>query len=212
MRSILTVTAAATETRLTTLDRVKMDLDITTGANDEKLTSQIDEASAAVRTYLGWNPASETLSETVRREFTDSGPIDYLLLSRAPVSSVASVTEDDILLDSDEYEVDAATGLLYRLTDTGHPRGWTFCKSVVVAYTAGYTLPGTNGYTLLKDIEAGTIALIRGFWHQSGRDPTIRMETVEGVGSFQYWIAQGGDDAFPPDAARLLAPHRRMVI
>ena len=71
-----------------------------------------------------------------------------LFLERTPVSKIVSVTVDDLALDPTEYRLDPKAGLLDRLTPDGYPRSWCFYKSVVVAYSGGFTLPGQDGRNL----------------------------------------------------------------
>ena len=60
-----------------------------------------------------------------------------LFLNRTPVSAIASVTVDDIVLDPSAYRLDHDAGLLDRLSTDGFTCAWCFCKSVIVAYTGG---------------------------------------------------------------------------
>ena len=57
MRSILTVSTAATRTDLTTLTRVKLELNITNQKSDAILGLKIAEASDDCRIALGFSPA-----------------------------------------------------------------------------------------------------------------------------------------------------------
>lgn len=212
MRSILTVTTAATVTKLTTLERVKLELKIENNASNTILNAKIDEASDDIGAALGFSVPSEAVSETFWHEAQDSLP-EYLTLNRYPVSAVASVTVDDVAIDSTLYRLDAKTGLLYRLDASGYPCGWCFCKSIVIAYTGGYVLPGANGRDLPFGIEGGCIDLVQSFWQGRGRDPSVKSEEIPGVRTVQYWVGSIGEEGeLPPSVQAKIAPYRRPLV
>lgn len=208
MRSIVEVTTAATATALTTLARVKSELGIANAASDAVLTSKIAEASSDIAAVLNFVPQRETVTET----FWDVGSREYLALQRLPVTAIASVTiDDDDPLESDEYRLDAEAGLLYQLDDDGYSVGWCASKQIVVAYTAGYALPGQPGRNLPEAIEAAAVELVQDFWFARGRDPTAMEEEIPGVMRVRRWVGTvataGGDvaAALPPNVMAKLA-------
>ena len=211
MRSILTVTAAATVTKLTTLERLKLELKIGNNDNDAILKAKIDEASSDISAALGFMVQRETVSETFWFENGDTAP-EYLLLDRVPVASIASVTVDGLAVDAAQYRVDDQTGQLYRLDASGYPCHWYFCKDIVVAYTGGFLLPGEAGRNLPFGIEGGCIDLVTGYWMSRGRDPLVKSEDIPGVMSTEYWVGSVGESGeLPPNVMSKIAPYRRAV-
>lgn len=208
MRSIATITTAASVTRLTTVDRVKDELSITTSANDAMLGQKIDEATSDIEAHLARTLCRETLTDT----FWGDNCVEYLILARAPASSITSVTVDDVVVDASEYRLDAEAGVLYRLDASGYPSFWSWCKSVVVVFAGGYLLPGETGRNLPAALEAGAIALVNSFWQSRGRDPMVRSEEIPGVLSQTFWVGAVGESSeLPPDVVAKISPFRRVV-
>lgn len=207
--TIATVTAAAASEALTTLERVKAELDLTGGAHDELLTRKIAEASAGVEAHLGRTLRRESLSQIF---WGAHDCVEALVLDRDPVVSIDSITLDDDAVAETDYRLDAESGLLYRLSD-GYAHSWAWCKSVVVAYTAGYLLPGENGRNLPAAIEGAVVKLVSSFWLSRGRDPLTKAEDIPGVLRTEYWVgATGAAGELPPAVVADLAPFRRPVI
>lgn len=196
---MLTVITAAASHRLTTPDAVRQHLSIGEEVADAYLGELIDRASAAVGRFCDRAFALETVREVLRQ-----GGGDELQLTRWPVLAVQSVAAPDPLA-ADGYELDGAKGFLLRLG------GW-WRGRVEVVYQAGYVLPGQNGRTLPKDVERATLALVAADFHGRGRDPSIRSETVEGVGSSSYTVGGLGDAGLWADVAGLLWLHRATVM
>lgn len=212
--SLLTVTAAATATDLTTLEAFKAELAIAHGDGDEWIKRAIPRASAAIATWCNRVFAQETLSEQFRLDAPSpggdrvAGNTDHLLLGRWPVSSIAAVTEDGVALAAADYELDGPSGVLYRVSDDSRV-AWASAK-IVVAYTAGYTLPGTANYTLPRDIEHAALLLLKSWWFARTRDPLVKQESISGVADVAYWVAAPGQAAdLPPDVAALLDKYRK---
>ena len=152
MRSILSITTAATVTALTTLDRVKAELSLTGDDNvrDTLLRAKIREATSDINARA-WADPYETLTQT----FWNVDCAEYLILRRRPNVSITSVTVDDVA--TTDYRLDAETGQLYCLDSSGYPTFWTACKSIVVVYAAGYVMPGQTGANLEPALEAASI-------------------------------------------------------
>jgi hypothetical protein len=209
MRSIVTVTAGPNVTKLTTLDRIKTELEIADNSKDVQLGQKIDEATSDIEAHLGRTLSRATLQETF---WGDGSCLEYLVLNRAPVASVTSVTVDDVAVSSNEYRLDADAGILYRLDASGYPSVWIWCKSIVIVYVAGFLLPGEIGRNLPPAIEAGAIELLQSYWLSKGRDPLIRAEDVPGLGSVQYWVGAVGEAGdLPPSVTSKIAPFRRVL-
>ncbi|EJN11850.1 Phage QLRG family, putative DNA packaging [Bradyrhizobium sp. YR681] len=213
MRSIVIVASPASDTALTTLERVKLELDISSGdtSNDTVLQEKIDEASDDIEASLGFRLVRESAVETFWHEQYDNAP-EKLVLDRTPVASIASVIVDGVTVDPSAYRYDPNTGELFALCN-GYPHVWIFCQSVVVTYDGGYILPGASNRTLPKGIEGACVALVSSFWAAKGRDPTKKSEDVPGVGRVEYWVGTVGEAGeLPPDIVARLAPFRRPVV
>jgi hypothetical protein len=211
MRSILTVSTAATVRALTTLARVKSELQITNNEKDEIITTRISEASTTLETYLRRVLARETVVETIRLQAGD-GAAECLNLKRWPVASITSIMEDDVAVDSEEYELEPAAGIIYRLDASGYRSSWFFCKSIILTYVAGYLLPAETSRDLPADIELAAVKLVTGQHLSSGRDPLVKMEEIPGVMRQEFWVGSIPDaSSLPPDVTALVEPYRRPI-
>lgn len=107
-----------------------------------------------------------------------------LVLSRDKLSRVLSVTTSAGIMDPSQYYADLGAGLLFSLYGglnimwTGYP--------VVVQFVSGWVLPGDPARTLPQVIEDVCIDTAAADWYARGRDPGLRNETVEGVGTIRY--------------------------
>jgi hypothetical protein len=203
---MLTVTTEAESQDLTALGTVKAELGILDGSKDEPLTTFIHQASAIAARYCNRVFGQETVTETFRLV----GCRPSLSLTRYPVASVSSVIEgptgSTTTLDTDEYEVDADSGLLYRLSDDCRI-DWSATK-YVVTYAGGYELLAD----LPQDIERGVIEIVKLLYHAAARDPLVKSESVSDLGSQDFWVGGFGNDALPPKVTALLDYYRRPCI
>ena len=212
MRRILTVTTEPEVTKLTTLARVKSELDIRDSTNDTLLNAKIDEASSDAEASLGFTVSRATVSETFWHSEIMEWP-EYLTLDRAPVASIDSVVVDDETIDASLYRTDPEIGALYALDGSGYPCRWLFCKSLVVNYSGGYLLPGQGGRNLPAGIEGAVVDLMTDFWSARGRDPSVKSEEIPGVLRRDYWIGAVGEEGeLPPRVVMKLAPFRRVNV
>lgn len=133
MRSIVTVASPASDTALTTLERVKLELGIPSGTttSDPILQEKIEEASDDIEAALGFRLVRETAVETFWHEQYDVAP-EKFVLDRTPVAAIASVVVDGVTIDASAYRLDPSTGELFALGN-GYPSVWVFCRSVVVS-------------------------------------------------------------------------------
>lgn len=207
MRSIATVTTAPERVALTTLERVKAELGITNEAADELLTAKILEASSDIEAQCRRSFAMQGLTE---RFWGEPGYTEFFSLRQYPGGSITSVTVDDVAVDSDEYRFDAETGLLYRLDTSGYPCTWSWCKDVVIVYSGGYEMPGSENPTLPASLQAACVLLMNSYWTARGRDPALRQEDIPGLGSASYWVGAVGESGqLPPEVMSRILPFRR---
>lgn len=217
MRSIITVTTPSDDDTLTTLDRVKAELNIT-GSNSSRdivLQAKIDEASDDIRSALGFRVAQETVIQTFWFEQGDRFP-EFLLLDRTPEVTIASIAIDDVAYTgaaiSAICRLDDSTGQLFALCD-GYPSLWMFCKSIVIAYTGGYVMPSEgDDCTLPTGIQGACVDLVSSYWAAKGRDPTLRAEEIPDLISSTYWVGTVGEDGeLPPSVVTKFSRYRRAI-
>lgn len=217
MSDLLAVVTPASVASLTTLATVKSELSITDSGLDAQLQNLIDRASAVVARACGGRVfGQETVSETwrdARQHWYSRGMTRYgapLILTRAPVSSGYTVTEQGTaLVDGTDFEVDTAAGLVWRLSG-GCRTDWCL-RPLVIAYTAGWLLPGQVGRNLPADIEDVCLELVRRGYHGATRDSSVVMDLTEGVGRIQYAPNAGAPMAVDDELLQRLAPYVRRV-
>lgn len=213
MRSIVTVSEAATNTQLTTLATVKAELGITDTSNDTALGRKIDEASAMIVSYLGYPLSQEIVVQTIRADNSCEAAA-ALYLERTPIVIISSVVADGVTLDDSEYDFDAKSGALYRLGASG-VCDWRFSQ-IAVTYTGGYVMPADEVYPypagdrLDQGIESAAISLVQSLWFWKGRDPLVKSEDIPNIRSVTYWVGDTGRPGeLPPDVISKLAPFKR---
>jgi hypothetical protein len=209
---MLIVNVANTNRDLTTLATIKDELGITDTSLDAKLSRYITEASGIIAEWCNRVFAIETVTETMRnasrRSYSISNPWQgqqqALILQRYPVVSLISISENDVLLDPSNYEVDAINGEIQRLDSNGQYSLWSAAK-IVINYSAGFALP--TG--LPSGIERACIMLVKQFAASGDRDPMVQSERTDGIGSTQFFNAAGG---LPPEVEGLISIHRKQNI
>jgi hypothetical protein len=209
---LITVLTPAETHDLTTLAMVKTELGVTGSSSDAHLQALIQQASGEIASHCDRVFALETVRQTFQsrdrpwpRRPTACTP---LVLARWPIVEISTITENDIAVSTDEYSIDAAEGLLYRVV-SAIEFGW-WGTDIVVEYSGGYALMGDLPF----DIERCCLDLVRSYWHGRSRDPSLRSEVVPGVIE-QSWSAidslpmRGG---IPADIAHRLDRYKRAVL
>lgn len=201
---MIEIIAAATNRKLTTLAAVKADLGLTGAEEDARLDALIEQYSAAMVGWCGRPFALETLRETAFSRTATDG----LMLSRWPIVSIASITVDGTAVAAEAYTVDSTGGLVYQ-RQSGHCGFWWPRGETVATYSAGYVLPGEDERTLPHDVERAAIMLVKAAFLASDRDPLVRSDSVDGVGTTTWFPTLGtAGDAMPLEVQGLLAPYR----
>lgn len=195
------ITAAATRD-LTTLATIKADFGAAiSDASDDFLTRAIMRASAAAENFCNRVFAVETVQDVVFLSRDDwphimRGGLSTMQLSRWPIVSVSSVTEDAAtapLTPNSDYVIDHAAGQLLRVDSDGRRKDWS-AEKVTVIYQAGYLLPGQNAgdfpgaAPLPFDIEDAIGRMVYTRVVENKRDPFVRSETVDGIGRTDYIV------------------------
>jgi hypothetical protein len=200
--SILSVSSAAADTTLLSLDELKAATGVTGTGSDSALTTLGARVAASIARACklatdGVTPPtlrSETLVETFRLRH----PTHELVLSRRPIVSVSSVTENDVAVVSTDYETQNGAGVIRRLC-SDYP-AWFPCGKVVVTYVAGWA-------TVPDDLKKAAARYAGIVWMAGSRDPGLKRERIEGVGEFDYWVPPTSDPAIPSDVMDDLAPY-----
>jgi hypothetical protein len=199
MNSILTVTTAATDRALLTTAELRDA--VGASLTDPQLTTLGNRVAAAIARACGVTEGGavpvtlrlETLTETFRARHLCRR---HLMLSRRPVVAISLVTEDVTIVVAGDYELDAPSGLLHRLSSRKLTE-WPAVSKIVVVYSAGYdTVPDD-----LKDIAARLAAT----WAiNRGRDLTLKRERVDGVAEQEFWVDPDADSVLPDDITAAL--------
>lgn len=213
---MITVTAVATNRRLTTVEAVREQFAITQAqADDAVLAVLVERASAAVATYCNRIFARQTYLQTT---YLDGMYVQVLLLERFPalLDNTFVLTENNaILVRNTDYVVDEDSWVVYRLSGSCR-RQWTY-PSITIAYKAGYVLPGTDGRDLPYEIEQACLYEVGKAWShtQNGTEQLIKSEKVDNVGEVQYYVpgatAVVTSSLLSDVAARLLDPYIRLT-
>jgi hypothetical protein len=194
---MLTVTTAATNSRLIDISIARGVLGIDGTGEDAALQAYIDRASDVIARHCKRVFGSESVSEQFRLDTLQ----EELILSRYPVTGTPTVVENgNTLTASTDYEVDKAKGWITRLYND-RPCWWPICK-VTVTYTAGYSLPAETPQAL----QQACLQLVKSFYLGADRDPLIRSESVTPMSSASYF---GGSEYLPPDVLGLLKQFRK---
>lgn len=222
LRSNVEILTPAKSDLLTTLSRAKLELKIDTNEYNDILNAKIEEASSDIQAAMGYRLPLEDVRETFWSDepgfglgavfaFGSNTPArTTLFLKRTPVTSITSVTVDDTVLAPSEIRIDNGTGLLDRLSSSGSPCEWRFCKSVIVLYSGGFVLPGNVGRNLEYAVEGAVLSLLTDYWASRGRDPLIKSVDVPGVRRVEYWVGAVGDPALlPPRVLASISQFRR---
>lgn len=128
---------------------------------------------------------SEVVKATWLQTCRDRGT-KLLLPWRVAISAFGDVVEDDVeLAEGTDYR-HVGAGLLERISDDV-PVCWSRGK-IVVAYTAGWSLPAN----VPAELESQVIQQVAMRYRAAPRDPALRQEATQDVGSATYSVV-GGD-------------------
>lgn len=205
---MLTVVTAATAANLTTLSRARALLDFAPG-EDATVSTLIDHASRIIADFCRRPFGLETVKEVFDAPSWDG----CVMLARSPVTAFVDVVDGEETIASTNFRHDAESNLLCRTTESGLPIAWSG-GMLSVTYTAGFVLPsdddGAPDPTLPAPVERAAIRLVGAYLSLGSRDPLIKSETVEGVGSTSWWMPGTASVLPDPEAEQLLQPYRRL--
>jgi len=203
---MLEVITRATSTALTTIERARQTLGCSPAVvDDPTLNRFISDASRVVADHCRRAFALEEVRETfIDSDLCAGGPI----LARSPVVEITSVLSNADVVLGTGYRLDATTGRLWRTDVDGHVMPW-WGGQLTVEYRAGYVLPDDDAANLPEPVERATIMLVGAYVSLRGRDPTVKSESNDGVGSTSWWVPGIGDKLISPEAEQLLVPYVR---
>lgn len=193
---MISVTTAATDLNLLTLAELRSATGVESG-KDSELTALGRRVASAITAACrvaanGAVPPTlrlETLTETYRLKSRQ----EHLQLSRSPIVSISSVTEDDDALVAADYEID---GYQFRRLEDDERSSWVAAK-IVVVYTAGWA-------TVPDDLRLAAMKLASSYWTEDGREPGLRSMDIPGVYSASYQDKESDNPAIPFDVMQLL--------
>lgn len=181
---------ASNDFNLTTLPAIKRELDVTTTDIDSYFGSQIPRVSTSISRYCRRIFARQRYVDTFKVHWRGSGHSAHRLgLAHWPIVVIDEVQQNGFLLAESDYEIDYESGRLIKDTH------WDY-GTLEVTYVAGWVLPGwapdsVGGDPLPPDVEQAAIEMVianrqTGRLSYTDRDPYVRSETVEGVGTLTY--------------------------
>lgn len=208
---ITTVTQAASTYDLVTLDVVKDELDIKDNSKNATLQRYLTSASAMVSQHCNRVFPAETLTEQfwAQRDrwprLIPGGP-PSLQLSRWPIQSVTSVTENGVVLIQDtDFKIDAVNGQLIRLDINLYPKPWPIFP-IIIVYIGGFA-------TIPVDVQDAVVRMVTRRYQSKGRDPNLRQQNIPGVLEQSWWISTGTDSGnMSPDISDILDNYRVPVV
>lgn len=203
--SIFSVTTAATELSLLSIEELRAAAGVNGPAKDAELLALGRSASTALARQCclrddGVNHPTllrETCTEVFR--WTGCGPIR---LSRRPVTSVTSVTIDGVAVDATGYEIVDGRNL-YRLSSDALTY-WASGK-ITVVYVAGYA-PAPY------DLKMAATKLFTALNAEKARDPNLKKEEIPGVRTVEFWVSPSDDPLLSKEISDLISPYREMWI
>lgn len=211
MHSIVTVEPSTADPvyDLTTVEAVNAALGLTSSsANDAEVAAQIASCSRIIADLCGRVFAMQTVSQTFRVGWRE--PCHALPLARFPVIGDITLTSNDtVLIDGTDFEVDNEAGIVWPVHARGQFRG-----ELVAVYTGGYDLPSSAPAGLAR----ACLEFIIAQRYSAGRDPGIRsvMAGENRVDFNDYYqrfgIGGAGSGALPPNAEALISPFRRLAV
>lgn len=185
-----TVITPATDFNLTTLPAIKRELDVITTDTDSYFSSQIPRVSTSISRYCRRLFSRQRYLDIFKVYwYGPRHPVSRLGLAHWPIVVVDDVQLNGAQLDETDYEIDYESGRLIKDTH------WDY-GTLEVTYVAGWVLPGwapdsVGGDPLPPDVEQAAIEMVianrqTGRLSYTDRDPYVRSETVEGVGTLTY--------------------------
>ena len=225
---LTSVVTAAPTGDLVDLATFKDDWDINDTTHDAFLGRTITRCSTSIANYCNRLFGAATYQDSFRLDRGGrlgralDGSRNPLSLSQFPVPQILSVTlqysdgSSDSLVQGTDFEVNPATGQIYRLdSDTGLPIDWSPVQTLIV-FQAGFLLPAMNAASypavapLPADIQDAVGRMVYSRYSERSRDPYLKRIEDPRVGVKEFWIGTtpGSEGAMTPDVADILDNYR----
>lgn len=195
---------------LASLSDLKSDLRISDNTQDADLSRRLLEASSAALAYIGRPVLSSDWRDIIDLQ-SDQSRIS-LVMGRYPVTGLKALSVNGAAISADELmnvfdSMDTSTGMLY--PPDGGPCLWHPAR-YVITYTAGYSMPAADGSggSIPLDIQRAVRITASASWHDADRNPNIKSESEQGVGTTSWVATAFGTGGLPQDAANLLSRYR----
>lgn len=215
MHRTLTITTAATDPQLLTIEEMRATAGVMDNSQDAKLSALglkiasdiCVECNVAIGSGAGPTLRRETITEVLRGVYTDT-----IVLRRRHEIAITSVVEDGTTLTADtDYLVDPETGFLTRLC-SDLPTSWC-AEKVTIVYAAGFS-------TVPRDLADAAADAFRAAWFASTRDPLVKgIETdIPGLQRkrVDYWVGsvpgQSNEGAVPDAVDGKLKRYRNAAV
>ena len=205
---MLEVITPAADRTLLSVQELRAAASVSNASSDAALAALGDEIAVAIARACNVAVAGASVptlrSEVVRETFRLTCATGTIVLSRRPVTAIASITLNGEAMAADGYEFDAGAGLLYRL-DGDNRSWWMGSSKVVVTYTAGYA-------DVPVDIRMAAKKMVTEMWAATTRDPNLKRVVIEGIGEREYWVPPTTDPLVSSEVMDLLAPYRNVWV
>lgn len=203
---VTTVVTPASTYDLTTLALAKVDLSIPVGdtTQDAFISAGITQVSKAIANECNRVFPVEVVKDIFYMDCVSRRSV--LQLSRWPITTVASVTEDSgltsqaILVANTNYVLRADNGQLLRIDSSNNGLLTTWSSSTVtVQYSAGFA-------TIPDDLAMATLRAVTLRFASRGRDPMLIQRDQPSRGAERFWVGALRQDggAFTPEIDAIL--------
>lgn len=219
VRRRLECTTPASSAALTTAARARAVVPGDMLPDDATLLRYIENASDILARSIGLPAADGEVQplakQTYREEIRTTGRHGFCLhLSRGFVRELTSVTQDGATLDLASLWLAKTAGRIERNDEQ------SFGEIVVVEYTAGFVTPVSETTEepsdlppALEDAVLRFMALTRAAAGDDAFEPPLKSDSIPGVGSVTYAIAdQPSAESLPEGIRRALNPFMRHVL
>lgn len=197
---------------LASLAALKSDLGITDAQFDNRLETLLLDATIAVGDYINRPLFFRQREDRLTiRAFPRQTAI---CLGAYPVERIVSVSRNGVVwaqADIDALVIDPESGEIYRPDQS--PPYWLPGR-YVVTYEAGYHLPGTapDGTPDPGTVPAAIALAVRrvaaAAYYAEGRDPALKSESEQGVGSTSWTVPDPTLGGLTPEAVGLVERYR----
>lgn len=211
MRSIFQVTTPASDTSILTLDELRASLNLSDKSKDDvlkRINPRVERAIYRACRLRGDGSHPTTLRlETIKESFRLTDVDLYqpeIQLSRRPIASIVSITENEqVLTAGEDYEILADLGRVRRLHDGTQGVQWYWGAfgifNVVFTYQAGFA-------TAPDDLKDAAEQLARDYYFRQTREPGLRSINIPGVMDRSWYSGSSDEDDVSRNILDKLSP------